>query len=209
MHAFLIAGADEKTRNTLVEELLNTHGVAPYNRSLLVLAEAEATIGITAVRSWQQNLFLSPIGSGVRAGVIPQAELLTREAQQAMLKILEEPPGSSIVILSSVQPFALLPTIVSRCQLIIAAPIGKKRTNARVLPGPLSPGNAFATAEHIAGTRVAAETWLMELLKETPVTPKSAGLLRAASRAYEQLSANVTPRLVIDQFLLSLSTGQA
>lgn len=48
--------------------------------------------------------------------LIPQAELMTVDAANCLLKTLEEPPGDTVIILVSDQPQFLLPTILSRCQ---------------------------------------------------------------------------------------------
>ena len=50
--------------------------------------------------------------------VIEQAELMNPQAQNALLKTLEEPAGRSAIILLTDQPGALLPTIRSRCQVV-------------------------------------------------------------------------------------------
>jgi DNA polymerase-3 subunit delta' len=57
------------------------------------------------------------LGRG-KAFVIEQAELMNPQAQNALLKTLEEPAGRTVLILLTDQPGALLPTIRSRCQLI-------------------------------------------------------------------------------------------
>src|SRR6185312_16438132 len=50
--------------------------------------------------------------------VVEQAELMNPQAQNALLKTLEEPAGRTLIVLLTDQPNALLPTIRSRCQLI-------------------------------------------------------------------------------------------
>jgi DNA polymerase III subunit delta' len=58
-------------------------------------------------------------GGGWKAGVLLHADRLTDEAGNAFLKILEEPPGSSILLLVTDAAQHLLPTVVSRCQRIV------------------------------------------------------------------------------------------
>lgn len=57
-------------------------------------------------------------GGGWKAGVLLHADRLTDEAANAFLKLLEEPPGSSLLLLVTDAVHRLLPTIVSRCQRI-------------------------------------------------------------------------------------------
>jgi DNA polymerase III delta' subunit len=55
--------------------------------------------------------------------VIEQADLMNDDAQNAMLKTLEEPAGRTLIVLLTDQPGALLPTIRSRCQVVRFAPL--------------------------------------------------------------------------------------
>jgi DNA polymerase-3 subunit delta' len=55
--------------------------------------------------------------------VIEQADLMNDDAQNAMLKTLEEPAGRTLIILLTDQPGALLPTVRSRCQLVRFGPL--------------------------------------------------------------------------------------
>ncbi|MFQ5477930.1 MAG: hypothetical protein ACE5E4_04860 [Candidatus Binatia bacterium] len=59
-----------------------------------------------------------PLRRGPRIGVIREAERLGRDAQQAMLKLLEEPPGFSVIVLVASSPSLLLPTVRSRCLVV-------------------------------------------------------------------------------------------
>jgi DNA polymerase-3 subunit delta' len=72
------------------------------------------SIGIDAVREAKHFLWQRPNASPRRTLVIDDADLLTIEAQNALLKITEEPPNSSLLILVTADPDALLPTILSR-----------------------------------------------------------------------------------------------
>ncbi len=79
-----------------------------------ILKESEGSIGIDAVREAKHFLWQRPNVSPRRTLILDEAELLTTEAQNALLKIVEEPPVSSLVILISSDPESLLPTILSR-----------------------------------------------------------------------------------------------
>jgi len=69
------------------------------------------------VRYFDDHLYMTGI-SGRTVGVIQDADRLNEQSQNALLKTLEEPPDNCIIILSTANPSALLPTIRSRCQLI-------------------------------------------------------------------------------------------
>jgi DNA polymerase-3 subunit delta' len=72
------------------------------------------SIGIDAVREIKNFLWQKPNASTRRTLIIDNAELLTTEAQNALLKITEEPPVSSLLILITSDIESILPTIVSR-----------------------------------------------------------------------------------------------
>ena len=71
------------------------------------------------IRWFQARFSLSSMsGLGKKIGIIHDADRITVQAQNAFLKNLEEPPKHSYFILSSGNPKSLLPTVISRCQLI-------------------------------------------------------------------------------------------
>lgn len=83
---------------------------------LHVLEPDGSSIKIEQVRSLQHDLHLRPLESSRRICLIEAAETLTTGAANALLKTLEEPRGSTLLILISSQPHRLLDTIRSRCQ---------------------------------------------------------------------------------------------
>jgi DNA polymerase-3 subunit delta' len=76
------------------------------------------SIGIDAAREIKEFLWQKPNTSSRRTLILDEAEFLTTEAQNALLKITEEPPTSSLIILILPDPEGLLPTIVSRVRKI-------------------------------------------------------------------------------------------
>lgn len=78
----------------------------------------EKTLGIDDVRNLQKRLYLKPFKSKTKAMVIAILDRVTIEAQNSLLKVLEEPPNHTIIVLVSVSKELFLPTILSRCVLI-------------------------------------------------------------------------------------------
>lgn len=76
----------------------------------------EKDISIESVRDAQAHLALFPQAGRRRVMIIDGAEFLTRGAQNALLKTLEEPNSTSVIILVAHDESLLLPTIKSRCQ---------------------------------------------------------------------------------------------
>lgn len=71
----------------------------------------------------QRNLRWKPLEGRTRVFALDQADALTAEAANSLLKVLEEPPEAVVIVLITSQPFALLPTIRSRCQEIRFRPL--------------------------------------------------------------------------------------
>jgi DNA polymerase-3 subunit delta' len=85
----------------------------------LFLLEPEGTsIKIERVRDLVREIGGRPFEGRARAFVVDDAHLLTEQAQNALLKSLEEPPATSHVMLVTAAPQALLTTIRSRCQVV-------------------------------------------------------------------------------------------
>lgn len=87
---------------------------------LLVLEGQEdgKDIGVDDVRRLSHFLRLTPSESAWKVVIIDSIDDLNRQASNALLKILEEPPSYALIVLISHAPFGLLPTIRSRCRVV-------------------------------------------------------------------------------------------
>lgn len=81
------------------------------------------TIKVDAVRAAQQRLSYKAAVGKNKVCIVDGAEKMNREAQNAFLKTLEEPPRDSVIILIVSEGASLLPTIISRCQRINFRPL--------------------------------------------------------------------------------------
>jgi DNA polymerase III subunit delta' len=81
---------------------------------------------IAQIRELRQLISMKPFGARLRVVVLSKAHTLNQEASNALLKVLEEPPHRTILILITPRISDLLPTIVSRCQHIRFHPIPVK-----------------------------------------------------------------------------------
>lgn len=80
--------------------------------------EKSRKISIDAVRFLQREISLTPYEARYKVFIILEAHCMTEEAANSLLKTLEEPPKYSLIILTSDNLSGLLPTIISRCQII-------------------------------------------------------------------------------------------
>lgn len=79
---------------------------------------ANPVISINKIREIRHSSSLKSFEGHGRVVIIAECEKLTAQASNALLKILEEPPPNTTLLLTSAKQNLLLPTIVSRCQLI-------------------------------------------------------------------------------------------
>ncbi|MBN1257867.1 MAG: DNA polymerase III subunit delta' [Planctomycetes bacterium] len=87
------------------------------------LQAEKATLSVEEMRTFCQEIALSPIASERRIGVIPNADSMTLQAANCFLKTLEEPPGDAVILLRSASTDRLLLTVVSRCLVIRLGPL--------------------------------------------------------------------------------------
>jgi DNA polymerase-3 subunit delta' len=124
-HAVLLVGANGIGKSSLAETIvaevlqLERAKLAQHPYFAFVRAEKDS-ISIDAIRELQRFLQLKTLGTQQirRAVIVEHAERLTTEAQNAYLKLLEEPPADTLMVLTADNQRTLLPTIMSRVQII-------------------------------------------------------------------------------------------
>lgn len=135
-HAYLFAGPRGSGKTTLARLLakaINCHkrkenDFEPCNncsscfeiqegRSIdLIEIDAASHRGIDEIRELRDGIKFLPSKEKYKIYILDEAHQLTKEASNALLKTLEEPPSHAIFILATTEPFKILPTISSRCQ---------------------------------------------------------------------------------------------
>jgi DNA polymerase-3 subunit delta' len=90
---------------------------------VIIVKPTGALIKIDQVRSLRRHLRFAPLEGKRRVIIINDGQTMKAEASNALLKLLEEPPNDTHIILTAPEITDLLPTIVSRCQHIPFRPI--------------------------------------------------------------------------------------
>src|ERR687886_2505201 len=87
------------------------------NSSMDVLEmDAASNRGIDEIRDLRDKVNLAPAAGRVKVYIIDEVHMLTTEAFNALLKMLEEPPAHVVFVLATTEKHRVLPTIISRCQ---------------------------------------------------------------------------------------------
>jgi DNA polymerase-3 subunit delta' len=117
---------------------------------ILHLRPSGNMIRIAVIRDLIQQLTIKPFEQGNRVVIIAGSDTMNMEASNALLKILEEPPENTLLILTAQQTADLLPTIASRCQQIRFSPLPRD-----VLIGLLTADDALTMEEARAAAALA------------------------------------------------------
>jgi DNA polymerase-3 subunit delta' len=110
-------------------------------------------VRIDQIRDLQHELALSPVEGRYRVAILSRFETANANAANALLKTLEEPPERVILILTASEADVLLPTIVSRCQVLSLRPLSLEDMRAALLARGLSAEHADHLA-HLSGGRL-------------------------------------------------------
>jgi DNA polymerase-3 subunit delta' len=174
-HAYLFTGSQGVGRRTLALRLAQAlnclqppapgepclqcrpcQQIARMEHPDLAIVAAEqvgGTLKVDQVRELQHSLSLAPYEARFRVAVLLRFEEAHTSAANALLKTLEEPPGQVVLILTAESAESLLPTIVSRCEVLRLRPLGLQEVSQGLQDRwGLSPEEGRLLA-HIAGGR--------------------------------------------------------
>lgn len=133
-HAYLFSGPRGSGKTTIARLLAKTlncenrKGSEPCNecsscneineaRAIdLIEVDAASNRGIDEIRELRDGIRFAPTKSKYKVFIIDEAHQLSKDAANALLKTLEEPPSHAIFILATTEIHKMIPTILSRCQ---------------------------------------------------------------------------------------------
>lgn len=154
-HAYLFCGGRGTGKTTVARIFAHDIGSNPED---IIEIDAASNRGIDEIRELRDAVRTAPFSSPYKVYIIDEAHMLTKEAANALLKTLEEPPSHVIFILATTDPDKLPSTIVSRCQKIIfnspsLATLSKRLIHVARLEGAsLDEQTALLIASHGKGS---------------------------------------------------------
>jgi len=121
--SILIYGGNSKSRQKKLAQIIeqldpDLQKVDHPDRLVISPAENKKGIGINQIRALIVFMSTKPYSSRSKLALISPAEQMTPQSQNALLKILEEPPFYATIILSAKSEQSLLSTLISRCRII-------------------------------------------------------------------------------------------
>ena len=113
-HAYLFAGSRGTGKTSIARIFAKAIGCSDND---LYEIDAASNRGIDDIRELREAVNTLPFESTYKVYIIDEAHMLTKEAFNALLKTLEEPPKHAVFILATTEIDKLPETIVSRCQV--------------------------------------------------------------------------------------------
>jgi len=191
----------------LVQEQLQAKSRNPYHPIALPRANM---IKINSVREIRRDVALMSYSRGKKVFIITDAENLNDASSNALLKTLEEPPGDTLIILTTTYPDRLLPTILSRCQHVRFGPVSADAMEKALMERENIPaGEAHLVARAADGNYLRALQLMQADVGDR--RDRSANFLRTILRgsraeilgAIERLTSELE-REDVEEFLMSL-----
>jgi DNA polymerase III subunit gamma/tau len=156
----------------------------------VVEIDAASNRGVDEIRQLRQNVAVRPARGRFKVYIIDEVHMLTREAFNALLKTLEEPPGHVKFVLCTTEPDKLPITILSRCQRFDFATVA-----------PAAIARRLAQIVEAEGIDVSAEALSL-------IARRAAGSMRDSQSLLEQLLGGAGGAIGIDEVHALIGTGR-
>ena len=187
----------------------------------LVIAP-KRVLRVEQMRQIEKEANFRPFEGKARVFLIDEADKLNDASANALLKVLEEPPRTSHLILITARPAMLLPTILSRCQMIRFAPLTPDEIETQLTKKDIDKKTARLRARAAGGsmgralagdlvTFTSQRKAMLKVLNALVVSNNRAELLRSAEQLNEaqykdefEDRLDVLETLIRDAWMLSL-----
>jgi DNA polymerase-3 subunit delta' len=180
---------------------------------------------VEQMRQIEKEANFRPFEGKARVFLIDEADKLNDASANALLKVLEEPPRTSHLILITARPAMLLPTILSRCQMIRFSPLTPAEIESHLVKTDLDAKTARLRARAAGGsmgralsgdlvTFTSQRKAMLKVLSALVLSNDRAQLLRSAEQLNEaqykdefEERLDVLETLIRDAWMLSLGVG--
>ena len=115
-HAYLFSGPRGTGKTTMARILAHE---LKCSETDIIEIDAASNRGIDDIRQLREGIHSLPFSSPYKMYIIDEVHMLTKEAFNALLKTLEEPPAHVIFVLATTELHKVLPTVISRCQSFV------------------------------------------------------------------------------------------
>jgi len=202
-HAYLFHGGRGTGKTSIARIFAKEIGTSPND---LYEIDAASNRGIDDIRELREGVSVLPFESKYKVYIIDEAHMLTKEAFNALLKTLEEPPAHALFILATTELEKLPETIISRCEVHAFKKPGRTTLRDTVL--------SISKKEGFAMEKPAAE--LIALLGDGSFRDTQGILQKVLSGAEEKKISladverlgGAPKRQLVNRFIESLDSGK-
>ena len=159
-------------------------------------------IKIGQMREMSEKAQYRPYDGRRRVYIIDEADRLNQQAANSILKVLEEPPDTTLLVLVTSKPYALLETIRSRCQILSFAPLTDKELESYLkanykrpvedtrMLARLARGSIGRALEIDLGVYREQRSGMLEIIESLALTRDTLKLMSAAEHMGRKLEKN-------------------
>jgi DNA polymerase III delta prime subunit len=214
MNTYIISTKNKEKALGEVEKINKENKVDKFDVELL---EFEKAIGIEDVRNIQKKIFLRPFRGERKSLILILNGGATIDAQNSMLKLLEEPPPSSLIFLLTDNYQVFLPTILSRAKIIeIKEEREFDESGFKQIIELDGAGDSLYLAQEVSKDKTLAIDWLesailsarQTMLENLGDKQKALRLRKMIHRLelthYDLKTTNVNPRLALENLFLNI-----
>lgn len=219
IQSYLLYSKQKELALKKAQEISKLHAIDPFDITHIDLISDQndkKSIGIEDIRKNLDKLYLKPIRSDYKATIIYNAHLLTNEAQNALLKTLEEPPNNTLIFLIGETKESFIPTILSRVSAISLDLEKREVTDEEkkdiLLLSEIPTKDALIKAQVLAKSKADALKWIEsqifvihDILLKNPENKTLASTLQKLQKTHTTISkTNTNLRLTLEYLLLSI-----
>ena len=214
-HAYLFVGPIHSEKEKIALWFARRLGCQDPDITRILVLEGKNEISIEQIRDLRKCLSLSPHSSPYKIAIIEDAEKMTSDAANALLKTLEEPRGNTVLILLTHIPSALPDTVLSRCEeirfnVVSLDKISKdfiKKEHIDIIEKSLNDKFKYVEKIYKDEARVFAllDSWLFWFREKMKENAKYAKILKEIQRTKDLISnTNINKRLALEVLAIEL-----